>query len=168
MRKYITIILIGLLVLINIFLLFTILKDKKVKQAFDRPPVCDDVPHMARRLHFDDKQLLELREIRSDHFATIQDIHNNMDSVRLLISGELINASYDQARIDSLTARLGKLHADFEYVTFQHFRDIRDICKDGQKGQFDTLARRVMRFKHENRPGQHRMHRRKCGGRNRR
>ena len=167
MRKYITIILISALVLINIFLLFTILKDKKVEEAFDRRPMRNDMPYMARRLDFDDAQLLQLREVRGDHFASVQNIHAKMDSVRLLISSELTRENFDQDRIDDLTAELGNLHADFEYATFQHFRDIRNICKDEQKAKFDTLARRVMHFRRENRPGRHHMHRRRGGGRNR-
>lgn len=89
--------------------------DSSQEKAFEE---ARDRHHMAMRSYID-----EQLEIRKELFALI--------------------GSEENPKVAALTQKLGKVRERFERVTFEHFREVRAICKEDQIEQFDSLVQNL-------------------------
>lgn len=151
MKKYITGIIVVVLLAVNIFLLITILSDNDLKETFNRRGPERGGPGFAGMLDFNAAQMKAFNEKKEAHFEEVTRLTQKMNSLREEVSDEIRKEHIDSARIDQLVQALGRAHAELEAATFWHFREIRQICDGPQKQQFDSLTMRMMRID----PGRH-------------
>ena len=104
------------------------------------PPPRPEGPRRAiiERLHFDDAQVAEYEKLIAAHRAAIDKKEGEIRSSKEALYELLRNDDLSSA--DSLIARIGAVQQDMERIHFNHFKDIKALCKGDQVGLFKELA----------------------------
>lgn len=93
---------------------------------------------IAERLHFDAEQVAAYDKLIAQHQQVIkskqQEIGAAKTALYALLQGD------DLSKKDSLTNIVGQLQQQIEAVHFQHFSDIKNICKGEQIQAFNEMT----------------------------
>ena len=92
---------------------------------------------IADRLHFDAGQRDEYEKLIAVHQSRIR----SEDSLIRLTKNELysgLNVN-NETRKDSLEKKLGQLQVEIEEIHYNHFIDIKKLCKENQLSYFNDL-----------------------------
>lgn len=103
------------------------------------PPMQDGPKKIiAERLHFDAEQVAAYDKLIAQHQQVIkskqQEIGAAKTALYALLQGD------DLSKKDSLTNIVGQLQQQIEAVHFQHFSDIKNICKGEQIQAFNEMT----------------------------
>lgn len=90
------------------------------------------------RLNFSEEQAIEYRRLRSTFFEQASPYFEKIRTNKRHLYGNL-KTSGDQKDITALADTLGQLHAELEMITFNHFKDVRNLADSTQKAAFDSL-----------------------------
>ena len=108
---------------------------------------------IIEELHFDTNQIAsydKLIELHRAHIRKLQD--NSTDSkneLYLLLNQESVNV----AKKDSLIENLAQLQKEIETTHFNHFQDIKKLCKKEQLQDFKLLTEELSKiFSHSRKP----------------
>ena len=108
---------------------------------------------IIEKLHFDNNQIAsydKLIELHRAHIRKLQD--NSTDSkneLYLLLNQESVNV----AKKDSLIENLAQLQKEIETTHFNHFQDIKKLCKKEQLLDFKLLTEELSKiFSHSRKP----------------
>jgi hypothetical protein len=94
---------------------------------------------IAERLHFDAQQINEYNKLIEIHQEKITE----KDSQIRLAKNELygcINSNNGTLK-DSLENRLGQLQIEIEKIHYNHFLDIKKLCRENQLNDFNALLK---------------------------
>ncbi len=143
-KKTITIGLI-VMVVINLVLIAMIVLHSTGHDRSRRPS-----SHMlVRQLDLNEAQEVQFEGLRKDHFAVVEP---KMDRIRDL-KQSLMNAK-DSNEAQRLTKDIGQLEGEIDFLTFEHFRKIREMCTPEQKQKMDEfkkdISQRMSEGKHRN------------------
>lgn len=131
--KLIGFIAIGLLIS-NLILLSFLFHNK------DKPPLREGPKKIIiERLHFDPKQIADYEKLIGGHRKKI----NEMDSLIIVTKNQLyahLNSN-NQLLIDSLQNKLGQFQIEIEKVHYNHFLDIKKLCRENQMDDFNALIK---------------------------
>ena len=108
---------------------------------FNRPhPPQQDGPKgiIVERLHFDEQQKQEFAKLIEAHQPKIKAIDVQINEVKKVLYRGL-NVEAFPAK-DSLENVLGNLQVQIEDLHFNHFLDIKKLCKPEQKPYFEELT----------------------------
>jgi hypothetical protein len=104
------------------------------------PPPRPDGPRKAiiQRLHFDDTQVVDYEKLIAAHRAAID---AKEAEIRVAKEGlyQLLGSD-DLTPRDSLIARIGAIQQDIEHIHFDHFKEIKALCKGDQVELFKELS----------------------------
>jgi hypothetical protein len=100
---------------------------------------------IINKLHFSDEQISEFQELRDRHHDSIIIIQNEGRKIRTALFENLKNDKKTEAQLDSLMAAIGDNQKQIEYVTYRHFRQVRELCNEEQKKVFDDIIQEVLR-----------------------
>ena len=93
---------------------------------------------IIERLHFDDSQVAEYEKLIVAHRTAIgakeAEIRAAKEGLYQLLSSDNPIAK------DSLIARIGAIQQDMERIHFDHFKEIKALCKNDQADLFKGLA----------------------------
>jgi len=140
MRKtrFISFIALGLLIT-NLLLVVFILFNKPQTRPYEGPKKL-----IAERLHFDAEQI----EVYDNLIAIHRTHMNTKDSLikqaknelyTCIISGNLITK-------DSLKNQLGQLQIEIEDIHYNHFLDIKKLCRENQLNDFTALLKDMVQL----------------------
>ncbi len=101
------------------------------------------VEFLTDKLGLDTLQQKEISVLMHDYFDHIGEINSKIGDSRDIMAQMVCKGNEDG--LDSVIDNLSTLKTDLEYATFQHFKSIRNICRDDQKMAFDTLMFGMMR-----------------------
>lgn len=93
---------------------------------------------IIERLHFDDEQVATYDRLIEKHHTEIRQKDTEMIAKRQVIYQSLKTDDYRQA--DSLIYEIGLLQRDIEQIHFDHFRNIKRLCRPEQRADFDVLV----------------------------
>ncbi len=96
------------------------------------------------RLELNETQGKQLKQLRDQHFKTIQRLRSQTLETRKTLHSLWAEADASH-KVTELTQRMGTLHAAIEKATFDHFAQIRAICSPEQQKIFDELIQDVLR-----------------------
>ena len=65
--------------------------------------------------------------------------------MRTALFENLKNANKTEQQLNSLMTAIGDNQKQTEYVTYRHFRQVRELCNDEQKKVFDDIIQEVMK-----------------------
>lgn len=156
-EKLLTIAVIGLL-LINVctvgFFFFT----KPPHQPGGPPPFGRMEPknQIVESLHFDQQQIADYEKLIAQHRQTIRELNDRIQTTKSSLYQSLTSES--GAVKDSLINTLGSLQMQIETTHYNHFKDIKALCKPEQLDNFNDLTGQLAHF-FSAKPGpQHRPH----------
>jgi hypothetical protein len=94
---------------------------------------------IAERLHFDAQQIEEYEKLIALHIMGIK----IKDSLIRQTKNELYSSinSNNTTLKDSLENKLGQLQIDIEEINYNHFLDIKKLCKENQLTYFNDLVK---------------------------
>ncbi|MFL5763959.1 MAG: Spy/CpxP family protein refolding chaperone [Bacteroidia bacterium] len=104
------------------------------------------------RLHFDAAQQEEFGRLVEVHHHTMDSL---VDASKHLHDQlySLLKSEGMETQADSLMKAIGTNEMQLEQLNFNHFKDIRKLCKPEQKADFDRLADDLGSLFHKGPPG---------------
>ncbi|MFN0216494.1 MAG: hypothetical protein ACKVT2_19715 [Saprospiraceae bacterium] len=96
------------------------------------------------RLHFDAAQIAKYEKLIERHQTSIKQKEQNISVAKSDLYVLLQGADFSKK--DSLIARIGALQMEIEAVHFDHFQEIKSICKPTQLADFNALTSELARF----------------------
>ncbi len=110
-------------------------------------------PHVGRpkpkeiiveKLHFDTKQQADYDQLIQQHRKVITTTEDHIKSAKnqlyLLLKDESVNVT----KKDSLISLLSNYQREIETIHFNHFRDIKKLCKAEQLNDFNDLTEELL------------------------
>lgn len=138
------------LVLLNIgilgFLFFSKEKDGRIGRKMPREIVIE-------KLHFDENQIKEYDKVIKIHQKNIRNLDDSIRSAKnelyKLLNAETVNS----LQKDSLCLKLANYQKQIETTHFNHFIEIKKLCKNEQSTAFKNLTGELSKiFSHPGRP----------------
>jgi periplasmic protein CpxP/Spy len=128
------------LVLLNGFVLLR--QNRGGGPRHDGPPPHDRL--IIKTLNFDESQQRSFEELKFDHRRKIVELERKFETTLeeyfLLLSVE------NQSKKDSLESIVADLEKQKADITFQHFKDLRNLCRPDQREAFDQFIPELFRF----------------------
>ncbi len=103
------------------------------------PNVRDEV---IEKLELNDNQILIYDELIHWHQTEIMKAETEMLRIKMQLYGGLAKG-FDECAKDSLIAEIAKIDIEIENIHYQHFQDIRDLCSESQKVEFEKLVLQI-------------------------
>ena len=149
--KLLTFSVIALLILNIATLLFLILSTDGGFQGRKNRPRPDKI--IIDKLHFDEKQQKEYRELIHWHRSKINDLDSQVRHTKHELYLQLLKSDVDVVIKDSLLNNLSDLQKQIENTHFKHFQDIKRLCMKEQIQDFDNLTEELTTiFNHPPKP----------------
>ncbi|MBL4709059.1 MAG: hypothetical protein JKY48_11550 [Flavobacteriales bacterium] len=92
-------------------------------------------------LNFDSEQQIAYKQLIKNHRSSIKTIEQERVIVKKALY--LLLNEKDQSSKDSLLERLSSYQLKIESTHFNHFNDIRSICKEDQLSKFESLSKKI-------------------------
>ncbi len=128
--NFLTVIIIILLV-INGFLFIRIMK------APVRPQNPKD--YIIKKMHFDKEQRCQYEKYIIKHRKVNSENEKSLNNLRLELYKGLRDKSQNERRTDSLIVLMAYWQKNAEKINYNHFLEIKKICKPSQQKQFEAL-----------------------------
>lgn len=134
-------ILLGVLLAANLFLVFYLLK----------PPVrggwggSDGVSsYLIRELKLDKQQQESFSQMKQNYFAIMRPMWDSIRNAKDSLYRQLGNPAASDSLIASLAQRVADQTKRSEQKQFQHFSELRKLCRPEQQPVFDTLIPKML------------------------
>lgn len=133
----------GLLTLLNLALLITIWK----APAAHGPPLPDFGPakRIIHELNFNENQVSNYNKLVEEHRAAMRKLRDEGGLLRNNYFELLKEEHPADSTITLKLAAIARNQEEIEKVTFNHFREVREICTPDQKKKFDEMILDVLR-----------------------
>lgn len=146
--KLLSIAVIGLLV-INIVIVGFLLMKKPPIPPFGpggRPPMNQEGPKkiIIERLHFDKEQTDAYEKLIDAHQASVRILNDSIKMAKNDLYRSLQSETFTGK--DSLINQLGRLQKQVELLHYEHFAEIKKLCKPDQLNSFNDLTKDLARF----------------------
>lgn len=132
-----------LLVLCNIGLIVTIW----LKPLHGGPPLPGGGPRnfVIQQLKFTDGQVQKYDALIQAHQQAMHKLRHDANELRQELFANLENENRNNAVIDSITRLIANDQKEIELVTYNHFAQVRALCTDAQKKDFDNIIGDVIK-----------------------
>jgi len=108
--------------------------------SHDTPPRREEEPKkfIIEKLHFDDNQIRDYEKLIKGHRENITATDDKIKSLK----EELYSCLKDDntPKADSIMQELGREKLHIEQIHYQHFNDIKKLCKPDQLANFNSLT----------------------------
>jgi len=108
---------------------------------------------IEKKLNFTEEQAEEYRKLRTSFFEQAAPYFEKIRINKGRLYGNL-KTSGDQKDIQALVDTLGRLHSELEMLTFNHFKEVRNLADSTQRVAFDSLMINIV--DRANQPSPHR------------
>lgn len=132
--KFLIILIIGL-VLSNVILLFMLSKEDG-RQVGPKTIIIN-------KLHFDKEQVEKYEVYIQQHRKAIDGNEATMNKLRSRLF-EQLNYQQDTVKIDSLISVIAKQQYAAEQINYNHFLEIKRLCKPSQQKEFSDLTNEIV------------------------
>jgi protein CpxP len=127
------------LVLLNIGLMATIWLQRKAPAKELAGPKGPDP--LASELGFDSMQRLRFDTLREQHRAIVRGYREQMRSLKEQFFDGI---KRQDPPSDTLATSIARLQASIDKATYVHFAQVRALCREDQKPEFDRLLHRIL------------------------
>lgn len=143
--KLLNIALVGLIV-INLVLVTFLFFRKPLNLPGGQPPVSKRGPQemVIKQLHFDKDQVSQYENLIEVHKNSIKMFEDSISITKNELYKSLENENISTK--DSLISRLGTLQKEIELTHYDHFADIKKICKPDQIVYYNELISKLADF----------------------
>lgn len=122
------------LVISNIIILFLLIKEHS-QEGGPKNIIID-------KLHFDKEQVNNYETYIQQHRRSINDNEALMNKLRSDLYKQLKNQQ-DSTIIDSMIFKIAMQQSVAEHINYNHFLEIKKMCKPNQKKDFDELTNEI-------------------------
>ena len=135
------------LFLINIITLsFFIFKAPKERgQRNEMPPMGSPKNIVVDKLHFDEEQIAKYDELIKQHSESISEIDNKILTLKNSLYKDLSNPEKKEVT-DSLFLQIASNQTAIERVHYNHFLDIKKLCKPEQLEDYKALTNELAKI----------------------
>lgn len=99
---------------------------------------------IIERLHFDDTQITAYEELIKTHKTNIKtrfkELRNAKEELYILLNDN------DSTKKDALISKINNTQKEIEQLHFNHFLDIKKLCKDDQLIDYEELTHELARL----------------------
>lgn len=117
------------------------------------PPPMHEGPKklITERLHFDKEQMVAFEKLVEAHQDLVKPLKDSIRIAKNNLYQSLQSKTF--AGKDSLVNRLGALQKEIELVHYEHFAELKKLCKSGQLSSFNELTNELGLFFVGDKPG---------------
>jgi protein CpxP len=116
------------------------------KQADKKPPPGEGASSfIIEQLKLDAQQQQLFFELRHQHQEIIQRIQEQDRRLHDEYFNLLKTDNPDRVKADSISSLIAKQRSSIEAATFDHFQQLRKLCRDDQKKLFDATIDEIMK-----------------------
>jgi periplasmic protein CpxP/Spy len=143
--KLLSMAVIGLL-LINIGILAFLFLSKPMHSPIDGPRGKGEGPKLIiiEKLHFDKEQVTQYEKLIDLHQKTVRELDGQIRETKNQLYATL--AAENDKNTDSLQNKLGEIQRQIESAHYNHFEEIKKLCKPGQTEYFKNLTGELAKF----------------------
>lgn len=134
--KFLILIIVGLLIS-NGIMFFMMFRDQNRKDG-PKNTIID-------KLHFDKEQIEDYEVYVQQHRKAINKNEVSMNTLRSKLY-EQLKYQQDSSKTDSLISLISKQQFIAEHINYNHFLEIKKLCKPNQKGDFDELTTEIAKL----------------------
>ena len=116
------------------------------------------IEYIFEKLQFDDEQQANFKELRKEHHHKMKSIHGQLEKTRNKYFDGLKTNTIDTAESRRLQNEVGKLLGQLHGATFEHFTQVRQLCRPEQQKLFDGFINDILRAMAPPAPGDKRGH----------
>jgi hypothetical protein len=110
---------------------------------------------VIEKLHFDENQILEYDKTILIHQKNIRDLDDSIRATKNELYQLLNSENIDNIQKDSLYLKLAGFQKQIETTHFNHFIEIKKLCKKEQLSDYKNLTEELSKlFSHPRRPKQ--------------
>jgi hypothetical protein len=95
---------------------------------------------IIERLHFDDAQVTQYDKLITWHRGEVNKADEQLVALKNQLYGTLANTAGSIVK-DSLMNAISAVQQSIEKIHYRHFEDIRNLCTEKQKPDFEALSR---------------------------
>ena len=147
--KFLTLTILLLFIINIVTLVFFMTKGPKDKMLPRKLPMAI----IIEKLHFDTHQIAAYEKLISLHRKKIDEKDKTIKNLKNELYKQLANPE-NKTKIDSLVNQIALQQSTIEKIHFNHFLDIKKICKQDQLKDFNDLTQELSRIfskpKHKN------------------
>jgi Spy/CpxP family protein refolding chaperone len=124
-------------------LAYLLLRDNKE----ERPPRPghNAAEFIISELKLDDQQQQQFGELKAQHRSTIRQAEQEDKRLHDFYFSLLKTENPDKNMVDSVSSLMANQRSIIETATFDHFRQLRKLCRDDQKKRFDLIIDEIAR-----------------------
>lgn len=127
---------IGGLLLLNISLLAFIW----IKKPDHKPPA-----FLEEKLNLSADQNEQFEAARDEHRAKMEGIREQIDILKDEMYVNLPKEKFSMEEVEDTALKIAAKKAESDVLTFQHFKNLREICTPEQQREFDQLINEIVR-----------------------
>ena len=101
--------------------------------------------YVIKTLKFSDEQVKQYDALIALHQEAMKQVRREAMDSRTQLFTNLTNNNQNPAVADSLAVAVANSQKKIELVTYNHFAEVRKICSDAQKAEFDKIIVDVTR-----------------------
>lgn len=111
-----------------------------------KPPRHREGPkkHIIEQLNLDSEQVAAYEQLITRHRAAVSAKQQEIHQVKESLYGQLKTTPAPPA--DSLAIQIGRLQEKLEHIHYQHFQEIKSLCRSEQLPAFNHLAGDLARY----------------------
>jgi|688.fasta_scaffold457698_2 hypothetical protein len=134
-------ILLGVLLAANLFLVMYLLRPPKREDSGDRGAVSG---YMIKHLGLDKQQQDSFSQMKQKYFQTMRPMWDSIRTAKDSLYSQLGNPSASDSLIERLAQGVAEKTRRSEEKQFDHFRELRTLCRPDQQAVFDTLIPKML------------------------
>jgi protein CpxP len=137
-----------LLVLNTSLLVMLLLKHPGPPPPPENPPFAQGGPRefLVHELKMDSPQIRNYDTLIKFHHANMDFIQKDIRVHRDSLIDQLGNPAFDSSQVNAIADRIGKDQSQIERNNFEHFRQVRSLCRPEQQLKFDSIIHDALRM----------------------
>jgi len=134
---------IGVLLLTNIISISLLVKtnDRSEKNGRKERRSKGRDQFIINKIGLDSTQATQFRAMKESHLEEIASYRDELNSHRKEMFSQLNNDTFD---IDDYSQKMSLIQSEMDKMAFNHFKEMRSICRSEQLEKFDQVMQRIM------------------------
>jgi len=130
----------GLFLLNLVTISSLILRPGRPGRSGSRDPKGEPAQVIIERLHFDDQQEKQYRQLIGEHQNQTRSLNNKSQQLYRQYYGLLASDQPDTAKEGLLVGQIAQTQRTLAQLNFSHFKQIKALCKPDQQADFTRLV----------------------------
>lgn len=101
--------------------------------------------YIIDKLQLDSKQQIAFMKLQKEHRKKMRAIHEQLEETRNRFFDGLKTSAVDSVESKKLQVEIGNLMGQIHGTTFEHFTQVRQLCKPEQQELFDEFIQDILR-----------------------